>query len=201
MLPPHVPIFYTARRICHVISGLAVVTAVVTTVMLAQPLQEQVFGSRVQVPAISERIDIRPIDDQIGSFAGLKSTASTRIYGVVINEVGVVLPSAGIIVIRSLMSGHPVAQTEVDTLGQFAIRGIDSGLYTAELVSSSGKVLTSSPAFTVGVGEVVQLTPVVPQRGFDGLSQLFTSGTTAALISAVSAGVLTVAPLPSVSPE
>jgi hypothetical protein len=201
MLPPQVPIFHTARRICHVVSGAAVGTVVAATVILAQPLQERILGPRVQVPAISDRIEIRRIEDQIGSFTGLKTTASNRIYGVVINEVGVVLPSAGTIVIRSLMNGTEVAQTAVDPLGQFAVRGIESGLYTAELVNASGNILTSSPAFTVGVGEIVQLTPVVSQRGFDGLSRLFTSGTRSAVVSAISAGVLTVAPLPAVSPE
>jgi hypothetical protein len=201
MLTLRVPIFHTGRRICRRLAIVALMAAPAAPVMLAQPIQERLVSRHVEVPAISERIDVRPIDDQIGSFAGLKTTATTRIYGVVINEAGTVLPSAGTIIIRNLRDGREVAQSAVDALGQFNIRGIGSGLYMAELVNSSGTILTSSPAFTVGGGEVIQLTPVVPQHSFNGLAHFLNSGTTAAVNSAIAAGVLTVAPLPSVSPE
>ena len=202
-LPPRAQIPHTLRRICRRVPlAVAVVSVLAVPVAVAQqPLQEQILGRRIPVPPIAERIDVRPIEDQVGSFSGLKSPHATRIYGVVINELGVVLPAAGTVIIRSLADGRAVAQTKVDALGQFSIREIDSGMYIAELVNASGSILTSSPAFTVGVGQVVQLTPVVSQHTFGGLAQFLSSGTTSAVNSAITASILTVAPLPPVSPE
>jgi len=164
------------------------------------PIQERILGRRIAVPPISERIEVKPIEDEQGSFSAVKSGGASRIYGVVINELGVVLPSSGILLIRSVRDGRPIAQTPVDPLGQFSLRGIDPGLYTAELVNSSGAILTTSPSFTVGLGEAVQLTPVLSQSSIGGLAQILGSSTASAVNSAASAGILAVAPLPPATP-
>ena len=196
---------HSNRHFCQsarIVAALALTVAVLGSAAAAQaPLQERILGRLITVPALSQRVEVRRIENGVGAFSGLRRTAATRIFGIVINEHGLVLPSAGVVLIRSIRDGRAVAHSDVDAQGRFDIRGVDSGLYTAELHNSAGSVLTASPAFTIGAGEVVQLTPVLAQTSFAGLTQFLSSGTASAINSAVAAGVMTVAPLPNVSPE
>jgi hypothetical protein len=200
MLSAAVPKLHSRRSVRGLLAVLVLAIGA-ASVVFAQPIQERILGRRMAVPAIAERIQVVKIEDEVGSFSGLPASSATRIQGVVINELGDVVPSAGQVIVRRIADGQVVAETPVDAVGQFSIRGIDSGLYSAELVNSAGAVLTSSSAFTVGLGEIVQLTPVISQHSIGGLAQFLTSGTTSAISSAVTAGVLTVAPPPSTSPE
>ena len=172
------------------------------TVAFAQPgpIQERILGQRIAVPAINERINISPITEGIGAFSAPPAASTSRIFGIVINELGLIVPSAGFVIVRSLRDGKVIGQTQVDTLGQFNLPGVDPGLYAAELVNQAGSVLTSSPSFTVGIGEIVQLTPVVSQSSIGGLASLIGSSTSGAVNSAVSAGVLAVETPAPISP-
>lgn len=164
------------------------------------PLQERILGQRIDVPPINERINIAPINDGSGAFTAPPGISSSRIFGVVINEMGIVVPSAGFVIVRSLRDGKVIGQTEVDKTGQFNMPGVQPGLYAAELVNQSGTVLTSSPSFTVGVGEIVQLTPVVTDTSLGGLSSLMGNSTAGAIDSAVNAGVLAIKTPDPISP-
>ena len=156
------------------------------------PIDERIVGQRYDVPPISERITVSPLEDGPGAFTAAPATTASRIFGVVINELGMIVPSAGFVIVRSLRDGKVIGETEVDQLGQFSLPGVSPGLYLAELVNGSGTVITSSPAFTVGVGEIVQLTPVVSSSSTGGLAALLGSTTAGALNAAVNAGVLAV---------
>jgi hypothetical protein len=167
----------------------------VGTVLSAQgpgPIEERILGQRIGVPAINERINISPIQDEVGAFTAPPATTTSRIFGVVINELGLIVPSAGFVLIRSLRDGKIIGQTEVDQLGQFSLPGVDPGLYAAELVNQAGTLLTTSPSFTVGIGEIVQLTPVVSQSSIGGLASLIGNSTAGAVNSAASAGILAI---------
>lgn len=164
------------------------------------PLQERILGQRIDVPPINERINIAPIVDGTGAFFAPPGIRSSRIFGVVINEMGVIVPSAGFVVVRSLRHGKVIGQTEVDKLGQFNVPGVEPGLYAAELVNQSGTVLSTSPSFTVGVGEIVQLTPVVSDTSLGGLASLMGDSTAGAVNSAVGAGVLAIETPDPISP-
>jgi len=165
------------------------------------PIDERIRGHVLDVPPLSERISVKPIEDAEGAFLGLKPAAITRIDGVVINELGVVLPAAGVVIIRSLQDGRLVAKTPVDSLGQFSIRGLDPGLYVAELVGLNETILAATPAFNLGIAQVVQLTAVVPHSSLGGLAYLVGNGTAGALNSAVSSGILAIEPGVPVSPQ
>ena len=164
------------------------------------PIQERILGQRIDVPPINERINIAPITEGVGAFTASPTSGSSRIFGVVINELGVIVPSAGFVIVRSLQNGKVIGQTQVDTLGQFSLPGVDPGLYAAELVDQAGTIITASPSFTVGIGEIVQLTPVVAQNSLGGLSALVGSSTAGAVNSAVSAGVLAIETPGPISP-
>lgn len=181
----------------------AALVLLVGSVAFAQapgPLQERILGQRIDVPPINERINIAPINDGSGAFTAPPGISSSRIFGVVINEMGIVVPSAGFVIVRSLRDGKVIGQTEVDKTGQFNMPGVQPGLYAAELVNQSGTVLTSSPSFTVGVGEIVQLTPVVTDTSLGGLSSLMGNSTAGAIDSAVNAGVLAIKTPDPISP-
>jgi hypothetical protein len=201
MLPLSVPFLHRTRLICRS-AAVGVTVAALGAALLAQsPIQERVVGRRIQVPPIAERIEIRPIEHEVGSFQGLKPQPPNRISGIVITDLGDVLPNAGTVIIRSLTSGQAVATAIVDGQGQFAVREVEPGVYTAVLVNDGGDILTSSAAFTVGVDQLVRITAVVPRRSPRGFAHYLTSATTAAVLAAVGAGILTVAPPPPTSPE
>ena len=180
----------------------AVAFGLTGNVMFAQPgpIQERILGQRIGVPPINERINISPIQEGVGAFSAPPAPTASRIFGVVINESGLIVPSAGYVIVRSLRDGKVIGQTQVDPLGQFSLPGVDPGLYAAELVNQAGSLITSSPSFTVGIGEIVQLTPVVSQSSLGGLSTLLGSSTAGAVNSAVSAGVLAIETPVPISP-
>jgi hypothetical protein len=183
------------------LSRLPAVIVVAGAVTFAQEAaRPRVVGQRVDVPPLSERINIRPVLEGPGAFSNARAPRSSRLFGVVINDLGFIVPSAGLIVVRSLENGIIVAQAEVDARGEFNVPRIEPGLYAVELVDESGAVLTSSPSFSVGTGEIVQLTPVVSQRTDAGLSALLRSGTAGALYAAASVGVLAVQTPAPISP-
>lgn len=188
------------------------VLALFSATLVAQgPIDPRVASRLVKVPPISARVTITPVDDQPGAFSTVAGGGMSRIYGIVINELGVVVPDSGQVVVRSLATGRVVAQGQVDSLGQFSIPGLDPGMYSAQLMNSAGGVVTSSPAFTVGIGEVVQLTPVVSSSSIGGIAQVLGSATggasgaassaTAAALEAAANTVPIVAPLVPVSPQ
>lgn len=181
----------------------AAVVLLVGSVAFAQgpgPIQERILGQRIDVPPLNERINIAPITEGVGAFSAPPSSSRSRIFGIVINEVGLVVPSAGFVIVRSLMDGKVIGQTEVDAVGQFSLPGVEAGVYAAELVDQSGAVLTTTPSFTVGVGEIVQLTPVVSDTSFGGLASLMGNSTAGTVNSAVNAGVLAMDRAAPISP-
>jgi hypothetical protein len=164
------------------------------------PIQERILGERFNVPPINERINITPITDGTGAFSAAPGVTRSRIFGVVINEIGIVVPSAGFVIVRSLRDGRVIGQAEVDKLGQFSLPGVDPGTYAAELVNQKGVIITTSPSFTVDAGEIVQLTPVVTDPSLGGLAALFGNNTAGAVASAVNAGVLAIDSREPISP-
>lgn len=181
----------------------AALVLLVGSVAFAQgpgPIQERILGQRIEVPPINERINISPITDGVGAFSATPGVSRSRIFGVVINELGLIVPSAGYVIVRSLKDGKVTGQTQVDPLGQFNLPGVDPGLYAAELVNQSGSLLTTTPSFAVGAGEIVQLTPVVSDASLDGFASLLGNSTAEAVNSAVNAGVLAVDPRAPISP-
>lgn len=192
----------------RLLAPFLVLTLFSATLVAQGPIDPRVASRLVRVPPISARVTITPVDDQPGAFSTVAGGGMSRIYGIVINELGVVVPDSGQVVVRSLATGRVVAQGQVDSLGQFSIPGLDPGMYSAQLMNSAGGVVTSSPAFTVGIGEVVQLTPVVSSSSIGGLAQVLgnatggaTSSATAATLQAAANSVPIVAPLVPVSPQ
>lgn len=154
------------------------------------PIQTRITGQQLHVPPISGRVIVSPIQEGPGAFSAAPAPTVSRIFGVVINELGLIVPAAGVVLVRSLHDGKVVGRIQVDNLGQFSLPGVNPGLYVAELVDGAGSVITSTPSFTVGIGQMVQLTPVVSQSSFGGLASLIGSSTAGTVNSAVSAGVL-----------
>jgi hypothetical protein len=189
---------HTLRSVSR-LTGAIVVAGTVGFAQVPAPTP-RIAGQRVDVPPLSERINIRPVTEGPGAFSKPRAARTSRVFGAVINELGFIVPSAGLVVLRSLEDGNIVAQTEVDAFGQFNVPQIAPGLYTADLVDDRGAVLTSSPSFTVGLDEVVQITPVVSQRTDGGLGALLRSGTAGVLYAASSAGVLAIQTPAPISP-
>jgi hypothetical protein len=142
-----------------------------------------------------------PILDEVGSFAALRGSARyAEVIGIVQNQSGTLVPNAGLIRIRSLHTGALAATTQVNELAQFSVRSLVPGLYVAELVGSAGSVLASTPAFSAGAGEVIQVAQTIPVVPVQGLARALRSATSATLSSAAAAGILAVAPGVSVTP-
>ena len=113
---------------------------------------------------------LKPIEDSPGAFLPLRgNTRGATIFGVVQNHIGELVPLAGIIRVRSLIDGRIIGEVKVDNLAQFSLRGFDPGLYAAELVDEdTGGIRATTPAFSAGVGEVIQLAPVIPVNPVSG---------------------------------
>ena len=188
------------QTLCSVtrLTGAFVVAGAVVFAQESAP--PRAVGQRVDVPPLSERINIRPVLEGPGAFSNPRAPRTSRLFGVVIDDLGFIVPSAGLVVVRSLENGVTVAQTEVDAQGRFNVPRIEPGLYAVELVDKDGAVLTSTPSFTVGTGQIVQLTPVVSRRTDTGLSSFLRSGTAGALYAAASVGVLAVQTPAPISP-
>lgn len=194
------------RLLRHSARGAAVLvlaggTLIAQTRSGSGPIEERILGERYTVPPISERITVSPIEEGPGAFAPAPASGSSRIFGVVINDLGLIVPSAGFVIVRNLRDGKVIGQVQVDQLGQFTMPGVGPGLYSAELVNSTGGVITASPSFTVGVGEIVQLTPVVANNSIGGLASLIGNSTAGAVNSAVSGGVIALQTPAPLSPQ
>ena len=156
----------------------------------------------VNAPLSNSPITIEPLDVGSGAFRKLRSNSrAITVYGIVRNHLGSLVPKAGLVVIRRLDDGRAIATTPVDEHAQFAWRGIDPGMYAAELVDDSGSVIATSAAFTANYGEVIQLAPVIPVSPVSGFSAWLSSATDAAINSANGAGVLAVSSGLPVSPR
>jgi hypothetical protein len=140
---------------------------------------------------VLERYRLEPITDSAGAFAGLRSSVKgATIYGIVQNQLGLLLPNAGLVLVRNLRDGGVVAESRVDELAQFAVRGFAPGLYTAELVDVSGGIIATTGSFSAEDGQVIQLAPVIPVSPAGWLSTVVGNATSSAVSSAAGAGVM-----------
>src|SRR4029079_9245924 len=128
---------------------------------------------------------------------------STRagVIGSVQNYLGALVPNAGDVVIRSLTDGNVVAHTRADQFAQFLIRGVDPGVYTAQLVSDTGATLATTGAFSAGPGETVGVALTIPNSALANVAAIFANSTSSVVNSAASGGVLAVKAGEPVSPE
>jgi hypothetical protein len=161
--------------------------------------QESVAARHVRsAPIRVGRLVSAPILDAVGSFTPLPD--SVNIIGLVQNEMGVLVPNAGTVVIRELQNGTVAGRAVVNHLARFGVGGLPTGLYSAELISPSGAVLATTPAFSASRGEIVQIAHTVPVSRRRGFAAGLASATSAALTVAASSGVLAIIPGAPVTP-
>jgi hypothetical protein len=142
-----------------------------------------------------------PVMDRVGAFSPLpRRSAGAEVFGIVQDTAGVLVPNAGMVVVRELLAGTVAATTAVNDVAQFSLRSIPPGLYTAELVSPSGAFIASTAAFSAGVGEIIQISQTIPRVPRTGFARTVSSMTSAALSMAAGAGVRAVAPGAPVTP-
>lgn len=179
--------------------------AVFLTIIQAHSVTAQgpVVGSpRQGRPVESPRIQGKPILDKPGSFTGVRRESShTRVVGIVLTTHGTVVPAAGIVLLRSLSTGRVVGQVHVDQFGQFALAGFEPGTYVAEIVDAAGSIITTSPAFTVGLSQVVSVAPIIPANPLSSFAYWATNGTATAVNTATNAGVIAVSEGSPTSPK
>jgi len=148
------------------------------------------------------RIEPELLLDSEGSFMPLRGTArGMSVYGIVQDHLGVLVPDAGTVQIRDIITGEIIAEAQVNELAQFSFRGLEPGLYTTELVGRSGSIIASSQAFSAAAGEVIQLSQTIPTVPLTGLGRFVSSATSSVVSSAASSGVLAVAEGPSTTSE
>ena len=141
------------------------------------------------------RLVNEPVLNEPGSFTALRTTSrGADIVGIVQNHLGILVPNAGTVVVRELLGGTVFGTTKVNELAQFTLRAVPPGMYSAELVSQSGAVIASTPAFSAAVGEVIQISQTIPSQPRQGFARAVSSATAIALSTAASAGVLAIAP-------
>jgi hypothetical protein len=188
---------YAMSRQAVSIAMLSVIFA--TGVVTAQG---RLAGQPVRLqPATPVPQRLEPIREGRGAFEPFRSRRnSISVYGIVQNHLGELVPRAGTVMVRNLADGAVVREAEVDALAQFSVKGLDPGVYAAELVGPAGSVLATSGAFSAGVGEVIQLAQVIPVAPVSGLLAALGDATSALVSSAASAGVLAVDPGQPVSP-
>jgi hypothetical protein len=174
------------------LTGRKVIWGSVLLFLVALPGTGFLHAQRtVLAPTVLERFRLEPITDTPGAFSGLRSSVKgATIYGIVQNQLGLLVPNAGVVVVRDLRDGGVVAESRVDELAQFAVRGFAPGLYTAELVDVSGGIIATTASFSAEVGEVIQLAPVVPVTPAGWLSTVVGNATSSAVSSAAGAGVM-----------
>ena len=149
----------------------------------------------VKQPLRGDPIRLPRDERSIGAFVPTSRTTKATVHGIVQNHLGELVPLAGMVVLRSLVTGQAVATAPVDELATFVVKGFEPGVYSAELVSASGSVIASSQSFTAGIGEVIGITPIIPGNTVAGIAQLLntSSAATASVVnSAMSAGVLAI---------
>lgn len=180
-----------------VAAGIVVTGALLSAQVPAPAAARHVRSAPIQVG----RLVSAPLMDAVGSFSPLRGTSSgVSIFGIVQNHMGVLVPNAGLVIIRELLTGKVVGTTQVNDLAQFSMRALPPGLYTAELVGRSGAVIASTPAFSAAVGEVIQLSQTIPAIPIQGFARAASSATSAVLSSAASSGVLAVTPGVAITP-
>ena len=128
------------------------------------------------------------------------SPRSIDVLGIVQDHRGLPVPNAGTVLVRELQTGAVAGRTEVNALAQFNLRGLPPGLYTAELVTPSGTVIASTPAFAATAGQVVQISQTIPSPPVQAFSQMLRTATSAVLSSAASSGVLALRPGAPITP-
>lgn len=168
------------------------------------PLQEAIRGKRMAEASRIEgrRMTARPIEDTVGAFTPMRNTSTrSSAIGSVQNYLGVLVPNAGEVVIRSLVDGNIVAHSQPDQFAQFLIRGFEPGLYTAHLVNGAGATLATTGAFLAGPGEMVGVTLIIPNSPLSNVAGIFANSTSSVVDSAASGGVLAVQTGEPVSPE
>ena len=147
----------------------------------------------VGAPIRYEPVRLQPTTRGDGAFMGLRrDSRSVTIHGIVMNHVGNLVPNAGAVVIRRLTDGVAVGQTQVNDMAQFTVSGFEPGVYAAELVDGGGSIIATSGVFNAGVGEIIQLAPVIPATPLSGLAGVMASATDGALKAASSAGITAV---------
>lgn len=183
--------------------GAASVVAMLLTATTLLTAQTRVPGSRrvPSQPVKRGQVVSSPVLDEAGAFMPLRGTSGIAIFGIVQNHLGQLIPSAGTVILRELLTERIVAQTTVNELAQFSFKGLPGGLYSVELVGQSGAVLASSAAFTAGAGEVIQIAQTIPVLPLDGVAKAVSSATSSAMATAASSGVLAVADAPPLSPS
>jgi hypothetical protein len=167
---------------------------VMLAMVQAQTIEAQgpIVGSpRQSRPVETGRILGQPIEDKAGSFMALRrETGVTRVIGTVLTTQGLIVPAAGIVLLRSLTTGKVVGQVKVDQLGQFGLAGFEPGLYVAEVIDAAGSIIATSPSFAVGFSEVVSVAPIIPANPLTSFAYWATNSTATAVNSATSAGII-----------
>lgn len=142
-----------------------------------------------------------PLMDAVGSFSPLKTASRVvSVSGFVQTHMGVPVPNAGQVIIRDVRTGRSTGTAHVNHLARFDVRSLPPGLYTAELIGPSGRVLASTAAFTANAGDVIQLAQTIPVAQAQRFSRLVSTATSAALTTAASSGVLAVGPGANITP-
>jgi hypothetical protein len=192
-----------ARRLLRFLAFAGLIAAPVAA-QQPGPIQEAIRGKRVAETSRIEgrRMTARPIEDTVGAFTPMRNTSTrSSAIGSVQNYLGVLVPNAGEVVIRSLIDGRVVAHTQPDQFAQFLIRGFQPGLYTAQLVNETGATLATTGAFTAGPGETVGVTLIIPNSPLANVAAIFANSTSSVVDYAASGGVLAVKTGEPVSPE
>lgn len=185
-----------------------IVTAVALAAMIGPPVfvaaQAPMGRGARQVRAVPIQVGRHilgtPILNTAGAFSSLPAARGLTLVGIVQTHAGMPVPDAGTVIVRNLYGGHVAARTPVNGLAQFSVRGLPPGVYTADLLGANGTVLASSPAFTGGAGEVIQLAQTIQTIPLQGVGRVVSSATTSALSTAASSGVLAVSPGAPVTP-
>lgn len=164
-----------------------------------------------QVPAVAARhvrsVPIQvgrlvgaPVMNATGSFSPLRGSSGVSVFGIVQNHTGALVPNAGVVAIRELLTGKVVGTVQVNDLAQFSMHSLPPGLYTAELTGSSGMVIASTPAFSAAMGQVIQLSQTIPMLPIGGFARVTASATNSVLTAAASSGVTAITAGVPVSP-
>ena len=119
-----------------------------------------------------------------GTSPGVLST----IAGKAVNAAN--LPMGSMLIrLRDVRFGRVVATTITDRAGQFDFKGVDTGSYLAEMMSSSGDaVLASSSILYVGSGEILT-TLLKVSSSHPGFGSLLLTGNAALLAGASAAAI------------
>lgn len=153
------------------------------------------------VPIKVGRLVGAPVMSGTGAFAPLRGAPKgVHVFGIVQNHTGVLVPNAGVVIVRELLTGKVVGKSEVNDVAQFSIRSLPADIYTAELVGQSGAVIASTPAFSATAGETIQISQTIAAGPLQGFAKGVASATSTALVTAASSGVLAVRPGAPVSP-